>query len=74
MSSCTPLPKAAKLVWANQMTRLPCIVVNVKFQLVYSTTSEIGSPPVPLRSLSLNLLIFSWPLPIEYKHNLLFAV
>ncbi len=32
--SCTPLPKAAKLVWAKQLTRLPCLVVYVKFQLI----------------------------------------
>ncbi len=34
--SCTPLPKAAKPVWAKQLTRLPCLVVNVKFQFVYT--------------------------------------
>ncbi len=33
LMSCTPLPKAAKPVWAKQLTRLPCLVVNVKFQL-----------------------------------------
>ncbi len=32
--SCTPLPKAAKPVWANQLTRLSCLLVYVKFQLV----------------------------------------
>ncbi len=36
--SCTPLPKAAKPVWANQLTRLPCLVVNVTFQFVYTLT------------------------------------
>ncbi len=41
--SCTPLPKAAKPAWANQMTRLPCSVVFVKFQFVYTTTSKIDS-------------------------------
>ncbi len=30
--SCTPLPKAAKPVWAKQLNRLPCLVVYVKFQ------------------------------------------
>ncbi len=41
--SCTPLQKTANPVWANQLTRLSCLVVNVKFQFVYTTTSEIGS-------------------------------
>ncbi len=41
--SCTPLPKAAKPVWATQLTRLPGLVVYVKFQLVYTTTSKIDS-------------------------------
>ncbi len=31
----TPLPKAAKPVWAKQLTRLPCLVVYAKFQFVY---------------------------------------
>ncbi len=35
--SCTPLPKAAKPVWATQLTRLPCLEVYVKFQFVYTT-------------------------------------
>ncbi len=35
--SCTPLPKAAKPVWAKQLTRLPCLVVYFKFQFVYTT-------------------------------------
>ncbi len=30
--SCTPLPKAAKPVWAKQLTQLPCLVVYAKFQ------------------------------------------
>ncbi len=34
--SYTPLPKAAKPVWAKQLTRLPCLVVDVKFQFVYT--------------------------------------
>ncbi len=43
MGSCTPLPKAAKPVWANQPTRLPCLVVYVKFQFGHIFSSEIGS-------------------------------
>ncbi len=35
--SCTLLPKAAKPVWAKQLTRLPCLVVYAKFQFVYIT-------------------------------------
>ncbi len=27
----------------NQLTRLPCLVVNVKFQFGYTTRSKIGS-------------------------------
>ncbi len=34
---CTPLPKAAKPAWAKQLTRLPCLVVYVKFQFMYTT-------------------------------------
>ncbi len=41
--SCTPLLKAAKPVWAKQLTRLPCLVVYVKFQFVYTTRSKMGS-------------------------------
>ncbi len=37
--SCTPLPKAAKPVWAKQLIRLPCLVVYVKFQFVYTMNS-----------------------------------
>ncbi len=40
---CTPLPKAAKSVWAKQLTRLPCLVVYVKFQFVYTTKSVMDS-------------------------------
>ncbi len=39
LKSCTPLPKAAKPVWAKQLTRLPCLVLYVKFQFVYTTRS-----------------------------------
>ncbi len=56
--SCIPLPKAAKPVWANQLTRLPCLVVHVTF--VYSTTSEIGSQIV-LASTSSNVLLGRGP-------------
>ncbi len=41
--SCTLLPKATKPVWAKQLTRLPCPVVYVKFQFVYTTKSKLGS-------------------------------
>ncbi len=41
--SCTPLPKAAKPVWAKQLTRLSCLVVYVKSQLGYATNSKMGS-------------------------------
>ncbi len=30
--SSAPLPKAAKPDWANQLARLPCLVVYVKIQ------------------------------------------
>ncbi len=30
-------------VWAKQLTRLPCLVVYVKFQFVYTTKSKMGS-------------------------------
>ncbi len=42
MTRCTPLPKAVKRVWANQLARLPCLVVYVKFQFVKTTTGKIG--------------------------------
>ncbi len=32
--SCIPSPKTAKLFWAKQLTRLPCLMVCVKFQFV----------------------------------------
>ncbi len=32
--SCTPLTKAAKQAWPNQLTRLPCLVVYGKFEFV----------------------------------------
>ncbi len=35
--SCTPLPKAAKPVWAKQLTRLPCLVGYAKFHFVYTS-------------------------------------
>ncbi len=30
-------------VWAKQLTRLPCSVIYVKFEFVYTTTSKIGT-------------------------------
>ncbi len=54
--SCTPLLKAAKPVWANQLTRLPCLVVYVKFRFVYITASQIGSQLL-LASTSSNALL-----------------
>ncbi len=38
--SCTPLPKAAKLVWAKQLPRLPCLAVCVKLQFVHACKSQ----------------------------------
>ncbi len=38
--SCTPLSKAAKPVWANQLTELSYLMVNVKSQSVYTNTSQ----------------------------------
>ncbi len=32
--SCTSLTKAAKPVWTNQLIRLPCLVVYVKFKYI----------------------------------------
>ncbi len=31
----TPFPKAAKLAWAKQLTRSPCLVIYVKFLFLY---------------------------------------
>ncbi len=42
--SCTLLPKAAKLVWAKQLTWLPGLVVFVKVQFVYTTKRKMGNP------------------------------
>ncbi len=41
--SCTPLPKAVKPFWANQLIRPSSLVVPVQFVFVYNTTSKIGS-------------------------------
>ncbi len=51
MNSCTPSPKAAKLIWAKQLIRLPFLVVCVKCKFVYTAKSKMGSqlllaPPV----------------------------
>ncbi len=35
LMSCIPFVKKAKLVWAEQFIRLPCLVVNVKFHLSF---------------------------------------
>ncbi len=40
----TPLPKAAKPVWATQLTQLPCLMVYVKSQFVYITHSLLKFP------------------------------
>ncbi len=42
----TPLPKAVKPVWCIHLPRLPCLLVYVKFQFVYASTSQIGSQPL----------------------------
>ncbi len=39
--SCTHFTKAAKPVWAKQLTRLPCLVVYVKFQFVCNTKKNV---------------------------------
>ncbi len=41
--SSIPLPEAAKLVWANQLTRLPWLVLYIKFQFAFIATSKSGS-------------------------------
>ncbi len=41
--SCTALPKAAKPVWAKQLTWLPCLVVYVKFQFEHTTKTKMDS-------------------------------
>ncbi len=38
--SCTPLPKAAKPVWAKQLNRLPCLLVCAKFNLFILLTAK----------------------------------
>ncbi len=35
--------KPRQIVWAKNLTRRPPLVVYVKFQLVYTTTSQSGS-------------------------------
>ncbi len=34
--------KSSKLIWAKQLTRLPCLVVYVKFQFTYNWLSAFG--------------------------------
>ncbi len=43
MTNCTPLPKTTKQVWANQLTRLPCQMVHVKFHFLHTSTSKVDS-------------------------------
>ncbi len=58
--SCIPLPKAAKPVWANQLTRLSCLVVYVKLHSV----TEHGY--FCFSALSLTILYWNSPLlPIQ---------
>ncbi len=59
--SCTPLPKAAKPVWAKQLTRLPCLVVYVKSQFVYIRTLKKGFKKRYLWPYS---VIWSWGYPL----------
>ncbi len=33
--SCIILPRAAKLVWANQLTRLPCLIACIRLQFAF---------------------------------------
>ncbi len=49
MNCCTPLPKAAKPVWTEQLIRLPCLVVYVKFQFWHFAlpTTTAQPPTVP---------------------------
>ncbi len=39
LMSCTPFPRAAKPVWANQLTRWPCLMI----QIAKTTTSKIAN-------------------------------
>ncbi len=57
--SCTPLPKAAKPVWAKQLTRLPCLVVYAKFQFVHSWFPYKGLKEGS-SSFSTNHIEFGW--------------
>ncbi len=38
----TPLLKAAKSIWANQLTRMPCFVVYDKLHFSYTTISNLA--------------------------------
>ncbi len=35
--------EAARPDWSNQLTRLHCLVVYVKFQFLYTTNSKVGN-------------------------------
>ncbi len=60
-NSYTALPKAEKPVWANQLTRTPCLVATyVKFQFVYIATSRFGSQLL-LAATSSNVLLRRGP-------------
>ncbi len=39
--SCIPLTKAVKPAWVEQLTRLSCLVVDVKFLCIF--TNKFGS-------------------------------
>ncbi len=56
--SSTPLPKAAKPVWAVEPTRLPCLVACVKFRMLSLT--KIGK-------LCSHIKIYAFKLPWENK-------
>ncbi len=47
--SCTPSPKPVKPVWANQLTRLPCVVVYDKLLLVYIGNANVSYKEVYCR-------------------------
>ncbi len=59
LMSCTPLPKAAKPVWANELTLLLCLVINVKFQFGWTTKSTMGSQLL-LASISSQVQLWLW--------------
>ncbi len=52
--SCAVLPKAAKSVRANQLTRLSCLVLYVKFQFVYIISELLNIRDLAGRQASLS--------------------